>query len=126
MKSKDLEKVVFSRRQDGDGPTIIFRDLSRELCLETIKRECKMIEQTSSINIGHPAGCSSIMRTPSTIDQVKNRMKRRGRVSARRLSKNRNISRTSIQRILKDDLGYFPYKIISKSFLTDAHKTERK
>ena len=47
-------------------------------------------------------------------------------VSAGRLLKEVKILRTSIQRILKDDLGYFPYKIIIKSFFTDAHKTERK
>ena len=49
-----------------------------------------------------------------------------GRVSARKLSKELKLSRTSIQRILKDDLRYFPYKIIIKPFLTDAHKAERK
>ena len=28
MKSKDSQKIVFSKRQNGDGPTKIFRDLS--------------------------------------------------------------------------------------------------
>ena len=91
-------------------------------------RWCKMIDQTGSISIGHSADCSCILRTPFTIDKVKNRLKRRGRgkVSTRRLSKELEISRTSIQRILEDDLGYFPYKIIIKPFLTDAHQAERK
>ena len=53
-------------------------------------------------------------------------MKGGGRVSAQKLSKELKLSRTSIQRILKDDLRYFPYKIIIKPFLTDAHKAERK
>ena len=76
-----------------------------------------MIDQTGSINISaiQQAGNAS-----SIIEKVKNRMKAR-----RRLSKELKISRTSIQRILKDDLGYFPYKIIIKLFLIDAHKAEK-
>ena len=57
---------------------------------------------------------------------MKNRLKGGGRVSARKLSKELKLSRTSIQRILRDDLRYFSYKIIIKPFLTDAHKAERK
>ena len=106
MKSKDLEKIFFAKRQDGDGSTKICRDLSGGFGLETIKRWCKMRGQTGSINIDHPRGCSRIVRTSSIIDTVKNQMKGRRRISTRRLSKKLKISRTSIQRILKDDLGY--------------------
>jgi len=37
MKSKDLQKIVFSKYQNGDGPTKIHRDLSGGLSLNTIK-----------------------------------------------------------------------------------------
>ena len=121
MESNDLKRIVFSKRQEGNGLTKNFRDLNGEICLKTIKRWCKMIDQIGSVNIGYPTGCSNIVRTPSTIEKVKSRMKRRGR-----LSKELKISHISIQRILKDDLGYFPYKVIIKPFLTDAHKAERK
>ena len=43
-----------------------------------------------------------------------------------RLSKELKISRTSIQRILKDHLGCFSYKKIIEPSLADAHKAERK
>jgi hypothetical protein len=38
MKSKDLQKIVLSKYQNGDGPIKIFRDLNGGLCLETINR----------------------------------------------------------------------------------------
>ena len=87
MKSKNFQEIVVSKRQDRDGLTKVFRGLSEKFCLKTIERWCKMIDQTGSINIGHPADCLRIVRTLSTIERVKNRMKRRGRVSPRRLSK---------------------------------------
>ena len=72
MKIKDFQETVFSKRQDGDGLVKVFRDLSEKLCLKTIERWCKMIDQTGSINIGHPTGFSRIVRTLSTIERVKN------------------------------------------------------
>jgi hypothetical protein len=49
MKSKDLQQVVFSKYEDGDGQTKIFRDLNGCLGLNTIKRWCKMIRDIGSI-----------------------------------------------------------------------------
>ena len=85
-----------------------------------------MIDQTGIVSTSRSPDCPRIIRTSATIEKVKNRLKGGGRVSAWKLSKKLQLSRTSIQRILKDDLRYFPYKIIIKPFLTDAHKAERK
>ena len=38
MKSKDLQKVVLSKYQNGDNPTKIYRDLNGGIGLRTIKR----------------------------------------------------------------------------------------
>ena len=75
---------------------------------------------------GHLLVCPRIIRIQITMEKVKNRIKGRRRVSARKLSKELKISRTSIHKIRKDDLGYFPYKKIIEPSLTDARKTERK
>ena len=99
MKSKDFPKIVFSKRQVGDEPIEILCDLSGRLCLKTIKRWCKMVDQVGSINIGHPTGLSCILPTLSNIEKVKNRMKGRRRLSARRLSKELKISSTNFQKI---------------------------
>ncbi len=75
MKSKDLQKIVLSKYKNGDGPTKIFRDLNGGLCLETINRWCKMSRETGFIELAHRTGCLRIIRTPSVIQKVKNRMK---------------------------------------------------
>ncbi len=51
MKSEDLRKVVFRKYEDGDGVCKIFRDLNGSLGLNTIRRWCKMIRDTGSIQM---------------------------------------------------------------------------
>ena len=51
MKSVDLQNIVKSKHQSGDGVTKIFKDLSGELSLSTIKRWFKMINETGSIKL---------------------------------------------------------------------------
>ncbi|CAF4548167.1 unnamed protein product, partial [Rotaria sp. Silwood2] len=71
MKSKDLQKVVFSKYENGDYPTKIFRDLNGALRLNTIKRWCKMIDETGSINLTTVPGRPRTIRTKSAINKVK-------------------------------------------------------
>ena len=75
MKSRDLQNIVISKRQNGDGPTKGFRDLSGGLCLKTVKRWCKMIDQTGTVSSSRSPGCPRIIRTSTTIEKVKNRLK---------------------------------------------------
>ena len=49
MKSKDFQKLVLSKYQNGDGPTIIFRDLNDSVSLRTIEWWCKAVRDTGSI-----------------------------------------------------------------------------
>ena len=74
MKSKDLQNIVISKRQNGDGSTKIFRHLTGGLCLKTVKRWCKMIDQTGTVSTNRSPGCPRIIRTSATIDKVKNRL----------------------------------------------------
>jgi hypothetical protein len=41
MKSKDLQKLVLSKYENGDGPTKIFRDLNGAISLATIESGAK-------------------------------------------------------------------------------------
>ncbi|CAF4642983.1 unnamed protein product, partial [Rotaria magnacalcarata] len=67
MKSKDLQQVVFRKYEDGDGPTKIFRDLNDSLGLATIKRWCKMIRDTGSIQLSKSPGGPRFARTNEKI-----------------------------------------------------------
>ena len=67
MKSKDLQKLVLSKYEKGEGPLEIFRHLNGALCLRTVKRWCKMICETGSIELSTSPGRSRTIRTKESI-----------------------------------------------------------
>ena len=59
------------------------------------------------------------------IQKVRKRMKRKKRVSVRKLAGELDISNGSVARILKQDLGYRSYKKRVEPALTDFEKNKR-
>ena len=57
---------------------------------------------------------------------MQSRVKPKGKVSLRILAKELQMSKTSARRILIDDLGYRPHKIIQEPVSTDEQKENRK
>ena len=104
MKSKDLQNIVLPKYEKGDTPTEIFRDLNGGIGLSTIKRWCSMIRRFGSLQLTGTRGGPRIVRTKENIQKVKNCLGRKKRISARKLSMELGISRTSVVRILKHDL----------------------
>ena len=51
MKSKDVQKVVLSKYEKGDGTTKMFQDLNTTLSFSTIEQWCKRIRESDSINL---------------------------------------------------------------------------
>ena len=47
MKSKDLQKLVLSKYQNGDGPSKIFADIKGVIGFRTINRWCQMIRESA-------------------------------------------------------------------------------
>ncbi len=111
MKSEDLQKVVFRKYEDGDGPAKIFRDLIGSLGLTTIKRWCKMIRDTGSIQLSTPSAGPRLARTSKTIQKVKHKLDQKKMVSVRRVAKEYGISKSSAHRLLTEDLGLHAYKM---------------
>lgn len=125
MKSKDLQKAVKNKYENGDGPTKMYRDLDGVVSLRTVKLWIQMINNIGSINLSHLPGRPRTARTKSNISKVKHRLAQKKRVSSRRVAAEMNISRTSAQRILREDLGYFPDKKIKQPKLTRLQKKKR-
>ena len=118
MESKDLRSIILSKYQKDDTPTEIHRDLIDGICLATIKSWCQMIRQSGSIQLlGTRAGLG-IVRIKGNIQDVRNRFRRKQKISVRKLSRELSISATSVRRILKIDLGLRPYKKIIEPFIT--------
>ncbi|CAF3679506.1 unnamed protein product [Rotaria socialis] len=125
MKSKDFQKLVLSKSENGDGTTKIFRDLNGATSLSTIERCCRRIREVGTIDLVNSRECSRIIRTKAAIQKVKRRLNRRKPLSSRKLARESGISRSSVQRILKSDLELQAYKIQKEPLLTDSHKEKR-
>jgi len=63
--------VVALKYQNGDYLMKIFHDFNGALGLTTIKRWCKMIDETSSIKLTSPPSPSRTIRTEDAIKKVK-------------------------------------------------------
>uniref|UniRef100_A0A914WDS8 UvrD-like helicase ATP-binding domain-containing protein n=1 Tax=Plectus sambesii TaxID=2011161 RepID=A0A914WDS8_9BILA len=94
--------------------------------LRTIKRRCKMIAGTGSIQLSTPPGRPRTAHSWENIQKVKSWLQRKRHLSVQKLASELDISYGSIRRILKDDLLLRPYKKTIEPLLTDAHKDKRK
>ena len=126
VKSKDLQKLVLSKYEKNEGSSEISQHLNGALCLQTVKRWCKMIRETDSIKLSASTDHSSIIRTKKSIKNVKDRLNRKKKVTSRKLAVQLNISQASVRRILKNDLPLRPYKKMVEPLLTDEYKEKRK
>ena len=75
MKSKDLQKLVLSKYEAGQTPKKIFEDLNGAVSYRTVKRWCKMIRNTGTIDLSKASGCHRAVRTKAAIQIIKRRCK---------------------------------------------------
>ena len=99
-----MQKVVLSKYGKGDETTKIFQDLNGTIGLSTIERWFRQILQNGSINLTKPPGRPRIIRTKRAIEKMKTPLNRQNLVSPGKLSPELGISRSSVQKILKNDL----------------------
>jgi hypothetical protein len=84
-----------------------------------------MIRRAGDITLTSPPDRSRIVGTKETIQKVKNRLRRKKRVSTRKLSMELDISDGTVRRILKNDLGLRSYrKQFANSVRTNFRKQE--
>ena len=125
MKSKDLQKFVLSKCDNGDGTTKIFRHLNGAISLSTTERCCRRIREVGTIDLVNPRGGSRTIRTKVAIQKIKKRLNQRKPLSSRKLAREFGISRSSVQRILKNDLELQAYKMQEEPLFTDEYKEKR-
>jgi hypothetical protein len=85
-----------------------------------------MIRHTGSIQLSTLPGRPRITRTSKMIQKVKHKLDQKKLISVRSLAKEYGISKSSVHRILKEDLKLYPYKMMIEPKLTDEHKIKRK
>ena len=74
MRSKDLQKFVLSKYQNGDS---LIRHLNGAIGLRTIERWCKILRKIGSIDLSKLSGRPRVIRTKRMIQKAKNRLKRK-------------------------------------------------
>ena len=79
MKGEDLQKLVLSKYEKGEPSTKIFEDLNGFVSSRAIRRWCKIVGETGTINLSHSLDRPHIIRTKGMIQKVKKRMKRKER-----------------------------------------------
>ena len=126
MKSKDIQKLVLSKYKNGDNATQISHDLKGALSRTTVFEWCRMIRTTGSIQLSTPPGCHRLVRTKKMIQKVKRRLNGKKRLSTRKLAIELEVSRSSVQRMLRDDLGCRAFKKRIEPLITDIQKGKRK
>ena len=107
----DLRRLIVRAFKRGERQADIFHRLksdgvSRPFISLTIKRW----RETGSIADRPRTGRPRTVRTPERIKAVRARIRRNPRRSQRKLASQMGVSRSSIQMILKEDLGLTPYK----------------
>ena len=122
LKSQDIQKVVKTKYENGDGPAQIYRDLAEAVSFPTIKLWIKMMNTTGSTILSSSPGYPRTVRIKAAIVKVENRLNQKKRVSTRKLAKEINTSRRSIQRILCEALSCKPYKKTIQPKLTNLQK----
>lgn len=126
MKSKDIQQLVLRSYKEGCSGNQIYQNLRGVVSRRTIFYWLKSFRNTGEINLRSPPGCPKLVRSKALIQKVKQRLSRKKLVSARNLAKTMQVSRSTIRRIIKDDLGYKAYVKRVAPKLTDRQKSKRK
>lgn len=96
-------------------------DISRCKVYRTVKR----LRETGSIADRPRSGRPRSSRTPELVNKVKCRLWRNRQQSIRMMAKKLNTSRTTLQRVVKKDLGLKPYKKRKVQGLTQQQLVKR-
>jgi hypothetical protein len=96
----ELKKMIALKHQNGACPKKIFRDLNGALDLTTIKRWCKMIDETGVIDLTSPLGRPRTIRNKDAISKIKRQIQQ-NKVSSLHVALQLDRSRTIAQRIFE-------------------------
>lgn len=94
---------------------------NRQMVYRTLKR----YNESGSTNKRYGGGRAITATSPSNVKKVRERLRRNPHRSARKMSRELQISERSVRRILKNKIHMFPYKIQKVHELTSKKKATR-
>ena len=91
------------------GMTMVFRDLNDVISLSTVDWCCRGSLEVSTIKLVNPREYLRTIRTKAASQRIKRRLNRRKSLFSEKLDRELDISRSSVQRILKNDRELHAY-----------------
>ncbi|XP_014770527.1 uncharacterized protein LOC106869331 [Octopus bimaculoides] len=111
--------TIITPHKGGESKTAIAKKLKIN---QTVWKIDKKFQETGSTTERPGRSRKRSERTPQFIKNTREKMWRNTRHSVRRLAATAKIRRTSMYRVLKEDLRTHPYKIICRHELTQVYK----
>ncbi len=91
-----------------------------QITQQSVSNIIKRYKETGSYNDRPRSGRKKTARTRKNITKVKRIIARNSVKSTRKIAKQLKISNFTVHKILKDDLGLHPYKMVKKPLLSAA------
>ena len=123
MMSKEKRAAVISLHNEGVPPVNIAKRLIMDL--STVCKQIKRYKELGSLMDRPRSGRPVTACTSSNRNKIKKRIQRNPERSMRAMGKGLKISETSVQRIVKTQLGYRSYKFSKAQVLTEKMKENR-
>ncbi|KIH63514.1 hypothetical protein ANCDUO_06185 [Ancylostoma duodenale] len=123
---EDNHSAIVALYRSGMKPLQIFKELkSIGVSQSQVYRTIKRYLETGSSKKRHGGGRRETARIAANIGRLRKRLQRNPRQSSRKLSKSTGISRSTVMRIVKEDLGLRPFKLQKVQELSSAQKGNR-
>lgn len=120
-------QLVLNLHKKGLRQVDIFRKLQTDnINLRFIQRTIKRYKEHGTVDVKRKPGKKRSVRTKDLVKKVRKKILRNNKRSARILAREHNISRSSMRRVLKEDLGMKPLKKTRTHGLTIKNKQDRK
>ena len=126
MKSLELQCVVLRLHEQSLSGRQISNQLMGEVSKTTVNEWIKLCCKFGEISLRSPPDPKRTKRTKRLVPKVKQHIVRsKKQKSARQLAKSLNVSRSTVRRVIKEDLGYKYYVKRVAPKLTDSQKKKR-
>ncbi|KIH61125.1 hypothetical protein ANCDUO_08608 [Ancylostoma duodenale] len=123
---EDNHSAIVALYRSGMKPLQIFKELkSIGVSQSQVYRAIKRYLGTGSSKKRHGGGRRRTARIAANIGRLRKRLQRNPRQSSRKSSKSTGISRSTVMRIVKEDLGLKPFKLRKVQELSSAQKGNR-
>jgi len=123
--AKTVNEVIEKHCYNGKSPSEIAKLLKGSASRSGVYKAVKRFRDTGSCLPKVRSTPERLVRTKQLIKNTREKLRRNPGRSARKLAQEATVSRSTMQRLLKDDLGVKPYKVTKRQLLSDATKTKR-